>query len=320
MDLTKALFRGDRVIWAIFFILCMFSLVEVYSASSMLSYKATVRHFDPIMRHSTFLLGGTLLVIVVQNINYKKFSTLGFYILIFAFILLIYALAGGMKVNDAQRWVSFGGVSFQPSEFAKLGVIITTSYILARFQDESHASNNAFKWVMWIAGFFCLLIVKENFSTAFLLFSVVYILMFIGRVQLKKLGIIMLIGIVKKNAIMMIDFALDAQRKEGKSAEDAIYSGCLIRFRPIMMTTMAALMGTLPIALGMGAGSESRRPLGIAVVGGLVFSQLMTLYITPVVYTYLESVQQWARRRFHTGRITMEEVEREAAEPVGMRR
>jgi len=105
-------------------------------------------------------------------------------------------------------------------------------------------------------------------------------------------GVIMLVGLVKKNGIMMIDFALEAQRSEGKSAHDAILQACTIRFRPIMMTTMAALMGTLPIALGVGVGSESRRPLGIAVVGGLAFSQFITLYVTPVIYTYLDALQQ----------------------------
>jgi HAE1 family hydrophobic/amphiphilic exporter-1 len=115
-------------------------------------------------------------------------------------------------------------------------------------------------------------------------------------------GVIMLVGLVKKNGIMMVDFAVEAQR-HGKSPTEAIHEACLVRFRPIMMTTMAALVGTLPIALGLGAGAESRRPLGLAVVGGLLVSQVLTLYITPVYYVYIEGLRlRLARRR--AGRVT----------------
>jgi multidrug efflux pump subunit AcrB len=111
------------------------------------------------------------------------------------------------------------------------------------------------------------------------------------------IGIILLIGIVKKNAIMMIDFALEAERRDGKGPLEAIYQACLLRFRPILMTTMAAMLGGLPLALGRGTGSEMRRPLGIAIVGGLMVSQLLTLYTTPVVYLYLDRLRLWFERR-----------------------
>jgi multidrug efflux pump len=118
------------------------------------------------------------------------------------------------------------------------------------------------------------------------------------------IGIILLIGIVKKNAIMMIDFALVAEREHGKSPEDAIYEACLLRFRPIMMTTMAALLGGLPLALGTGTGSELRRPLGITIVGGLIVSQSMTLFTTPVVYLFFDRLRaRFARMRGKSGRM-----------------
>src|SRR4029079_9700477 len=133
-------------------------------------------------------------------------------------------------------------------------------------------------------------------------------------------GVIMLVGLVKKNGIMMVDFAIDAQ-KQGISPDQAIYDACVIRFRPIMMTTMAALMGTLPIAMGVGAGAESRRRLWLAVFGGLLFSQLVTLYATPVFFVYLDRIGQWLSRRSdqHEGveRAQPELFESRVPEPVG---
>ena len=107
------------------------------------------------------------------------------------------------------------------------------------------------------------------------------------------IGIILLIGIVKKNAIMMIDFALSVERSENKSSRDSIYQACMLRLRPILMTTMAAMLGALPLALGTGTGSELRRPLGITIIGGLIVSQMLTLYTTPVVYLYFDKLNRW---------------------------
>jgi multidrug efflux pump subunit AcrB len=117
------------------------------------------------------------------------------------------------------------------------------------------------------------------------------------------IGVILLIGIVKKNAIMMIDFAIATERDEGVPPREAIYRAALLRFRPIMMTTLAAMLGALPLAIGFGEGSELRRPLGISIVGGLIVSQALTLYTTPVIYLYLDSFSLWLRRRPAAGRI-----------------
>jgi multidrug efflux pump len=131
------------------------------------------------------------------------------------------------------------------------------------------------------------------------------------------IGIILLIGIVKKNGIMMVDFALDAERREGKSPVDAIYQACLLRFRPIMMTTMSAMLAAVPLALGSGVGSELRRPMGISIIGGLLFSQVLTLYTTPVIYLWFDRLaQRFGKQRSAINSDNANDQENSSSEPA----
>ena len=191
MDLIKDIFKGDKVIWIIFLFLCLISIVEVFSAASTLTYKSG-DHWGPITQHSVILMVGAFIVVLVHNIPCKYFRVLPFFLLPVSCVLLLIVMVMGNYVNGAARWMNFFGIQFQPSELAKMAVIIVTAFILSRFQEEEGANPKAFKYIMWIIGIVFVLIAPENGSTAVLLFGVVFLMMIIGRVPWKQLG--MLVG------------------------------------------------------------------------------------------------------------------------------
>lgn len=193
MDLLKSIFKGDKVIWIIFLFLCLISIIEVFSAASTLTYKSG-DHWGPITQHSILLMVGAVIVVLVHNIPYKWFQVFPVFLLPLSIGLLIFVMLMGFitgdRVNGASRWMTFMGIQFQPSEIAKMAVVIVTAYLLSRGQNEDGASPKAFKRIMIITCIVCGLILPENYSTGMLLFGTVYLMMFIGRVSAKKLLIL----------------------------------------------------------------------------------------------------------------------------------
>ena len=193
MDLLKNFFKGDKAIWIIYLFLCLISIVEVFSASSTLTYKSG-DHWGPITNHLTLLMVGTIAVWIVHNIPCRWFKT--FIVLLpISWVLLAAVFILGSLTNGAKRWIDFGFIQFQPSEVAKMGTIITVAFILSRMQEENGANKKAFKYICIITILTCGMIVSENLSTAVLLAGSVFLLMFVGRVPFKQLGILAGIGI-----------------------------------------------------------------------------------------------------------------------------
>ena len=188
MDFLNRIFRGDKVVWVVFMLLLLISIVEVFSAASMLTYKSGGNYWWPIRQHSTYLFLGLGVVYVAHLIPYRFYKTIPLVLVPASICMLIWVLLKGVDVNDAARWMRVAGFTIQPSEFAKVGVVMGTALILSRTQTEEGATPNAMKWILWMTGIVCAFIVTENLSTALLLFGVVFLMMYVGRVPLKQLG------------------------------------------------------------------------------------------------------------------------------------
>lgn len=186
MGLIAKLFKGDKVVWVVFAILSLISLVEVYSASSTLAYSGSST-FGPILRHGMFLLLGAGLMLVLHNLKLKWITYMGLGLILVAFLLLVLTPVIGVRVNNAARWISIFGIQFQPSEFAKLAMVIVTAFILSKTQRSEAMLDKAFWIILALTGVFAALIVPENGSTAVMLCMVVYFMMVVGRIRIKKL-------------------------------------------------------------------------------------------------------------------------------------
>lgn len=191
MDLLKNLFKGDKVIWIIFMLLCLVSIIEVFSASSTLTYKSG-DYWKPITMHLILMMVGLIVVLIVHNIPCRWFKMF-ILLLPLSWLLLIGVFVMGALTNGARRWIDLGFFQFQPSELAKMATIITVAFILSKMQDEEGANRKAFKYILWITGITCALIFTENLSTALLLCISVFLMMFVGRIPLKQMG--MLVGV-----------------------------------------------------------------------------------------------------------------------------
>ena len=213
----KNIFKGDKVIWMILFLLCMISIVEVFSASSVLTYKSQ-NYFRPITFHVFTIIIGVIVTIIIQNIPYRHFRSIIPYLLFFSAATLIWVGLAGTKVGDAGRWINLFGITFQPSEIAKGTIVLAVAQILAVLQRENGADKSAFKIILWITIPTCLLIGLENLSTAAMLFIVVFLMMFFGRVPLKQMaklaGFMILAISISLALIMLVGHDISDEEKE----------------------------------------------------------------------------------------------------------
>ena len=210
------LFKGDKVIWMVFFFLCMISVVEVFSASSGLTYKSQ-NYVGPIAYHAFTIMAGVVVAILTLNITCRYFKLMTPFLMLISVITLLWVLLAGTKVGDAGRWINLFGFTFQPSEIAKGTIVLAVAQILAAMQRENGADKKAFKWILSITLPACLLIGLENLSTAAMLFAVVFLMMFIGLVSLKQLGklagVIIIFVVVAISMVMLVGHDISDEEK-----------------------------------------------------------------------------------------------------------